>query len=879
MACETSGVTQVWPLVGRDAERAEIETLLTDDHARGVVLAGPAGVGKTHLARAITERDDMVVCNVRATRAAGRVPLGAFAPFLPADLGGGDDGTRLRRAAAAFEESFAADVRPIVYIDDAHLLDQSSAALVFQLALDGKVFLLVVLRSDDEASGLLLELWKDELPRIDLRSFVEERSGEALEAALGGAVERATMHALHQASAGNALYLRELVTGLLDAGTLVPQGGLWRLVGPITSTPRLNELMTARLRDLDDTERLVLEVVALGEPIGASQLEARGWGDAQDALERRGLVVGERSGNRWHVRLAHPLYGEVARSQLTETRRLDIVRGLAQGAIDTGMRRRDDARRVALLLLDAGLPADPDVLLTAARDALFGADLGDVARLARAALDAGAGAPAAHVLGRALDGIGKNAEAEHVLAEAEAATTDPEDRALLALARADNLFRGLGRAAEAEAVLVAAEQSVSDPTLRARIVSQRAVHASFEGRPNDVLALTLPLLETAEGAGFCEAALPASGALRVLGRLDESVALSERGLAARRALGPDVQAPATAVYLVSRSQSLLESGRIEEAGQISGRGYEFCLRANFRDGIAWFAFAHGMVELYTGRLERAVRLARESAVVFGERAHAGARWAFVLLALAAAQRGDVTTAEEALADFDAEPPTPIRLSDCEADRARGWVAVAKGAWTEGRALMRSAAEQARADGLHLFEAHALFDHIRTGSFDPVADRFFELAALIDGPLVAAQAKALRAALDHNGPGLDTAADEAELCGAVLLAAECAATAAREYRADGSARAATASAARAATLVALCEGARTPPLTTGDQNVVLSKREREVASLAADGLTNKAIAEALFVSTRTVENHLQRAYEKLGIRSRDELGDALVRVAS
>jgi DNA-binding NarL/FixJ family response regulator len=114
---------------------------------------------------------------------------------------------------------------------------------------------------------------------------------------------------------------------------------------------------------------------------------------------------------------------------------------------------------------------------------------------------------------------------------------------------------------------------------------------------------------------------------------------------------------------------------------------------------------------------------------------------------------------------------------------------------------------------------------------------------------------------------------------VLLAGECAATAAREHRALGNARAASASSARSAAWIAQCEGARTPPLTTGEQHVVLSKREREVASLAADGLTNKAIAEALFVSSRTVENHLQRAYEKLGIRSRDELGDALERVAS
>ncbi len=45
-------------------------------------------------------------------------------------------------------------------------------------------------------------------------------------------------------------------------------------------------------------------------------------------------------------------------------------------------------------------------------------------------------------------------------------------------------------------------------------------------------------------------------------------------------------------------------------------------------------------------------------------------------------------------------------------------------------------------------------------------------------------------------------------------------------------------------------------------------------MAADGLGNREIAQALFVSTKTVETQLSRAYEKLGIRSRGELPAAL-----
>ncbi len=71
----------------------------------------------------------------------------------------------------------------------------------------------------------------------------------------------------------------------------------------------------------------------------------------------------------------------------------------------------------------------------------------------------------------------------------------------------------------------------------------------------------------------------------------------------------------------------------------------------------------------------------------------------------------------------------------------------------------------------------------------------------------------------------------------------------------------------------CEGAATPLLDQqreGRSAVALSRREHEIAALAVSGLTARDIGERLFLSTRTVENHLQRVYTKLGVGNRHEL---------
>lgn len=68
----------------------------------------------------------------------------------------------------------------------------------------------------------------------------------------------------------------------------------------------------------------------------------------------------------------------------------------------------------------------------------------------------------------------------------------------------------------------------------------------------------------------------------------------------------------------------------------------------------------------------------------------------------------------------------------------------------------------------------------------------------------------------------------------------------------------------------CGGIRTPALRAAVQPLPMTNREREIATLAARGLSNRAIADQLVISVRTVEGHLYRLNAKMGGINRTDL---------
>jgi DNA-binding CsgD family transcriptional regulator len=167
----------------------------------------------------------------------------------------------------------------------------------------------------------------------------------------------------------------------------------------------------------------------------------------------------------------------------------------------------------------------------------------------------------------------------------------------------------------------------------------------------------------------------------------------------------------------------------------------------------------------------------------------------------------------------------------------------------------------------------LHDLMRTSGQDTSA-RLRELADACDSPLVSARARHAAAVRARDARELAGAADDFEALGAMLLAAEAASGAAEAFSRAGDRRAATAALRRSSALAAACEGAATPGLIRPAAAVPLSGREREIVMLAAEGMTSKDIAERLYLSVRTVNNHLQHAYTKLGVSSRAGLAQVL-----
>ena len=439
-----------------------IETGIRDQ--AGTVLIGAAGVGKTWLARAAA--DQLASQFGRVDWVTATAPAVPFAPFN--HLIEVSDTEKTAAVLRAARESLS-DGRLLI-VDDAHLLDKLSAALVYQLAVSGAVKLIVTLAPNEPVPDGISALWRDDLlARIDVAPAGHDDSRQA------------TM-------------VEEFVA---------------TLPGPA---------------------RRVLEYLAVADPLSLADVSALAGRDAVTEAEAAGAVDIDED----RVRPVHPLFVDAVRDALggpvLRRLRTEVVDRLAASpALGVA-----DRLRLAVLALDSDSPQPVADVAAAAEEALRLGDLELSERLGRAAVERSSELAIRLTLGYALAWQGRGREADSVLADVDPSTLSETELMAWALPRAANQFWMLSEPERATAFLRTTRGRVSTPAAQTTLDALSATFAMNAGSPSRAKQIADEVLaspaadDTAVGWAAAAAALSSAR----MGRFGEVDALAERAIAA-----------------------------------------------------------------------------------------------------------------------------------------------------------------------------------------------------------------------------------------------------------------------------------------------------------------------------------------------------------
>ncbi len=807
----------------------------------------------------------------------------------------------------------AAEARPtLLAIDDLHWCDVASLEFVLYVLhrLDELRVAIVMTRRPGvggEPSEALDRISSH--PRVRVESLMPlgvEAVGELAREALGERAEPEVVDACMDVTNGNPFYLRELLLALAEERDLTGPKLMRR--ARALAPDAVTRSLRVRVGRLGPAAAALARAVAiLGDDVplrraaALAALPIDAAAAAADALADVEVLLGREPLRFVHALVQHAIEQDIPAFERA-SRHLDAARLLSVDG--------EDVERVAAHLLLAHAERDPWV----------------VEQLRAAAREARAAQPAVRYLERALQepptpelrpavlaelgaaeaALGLPAAAEH-LSQAAAAISDPRRRAELALQ--------LGRALDAqglhEEAARAYDAAVTDLSAESGDPEELELHdqleASFISTASIVPALQLVALERSERVLERAVKGPRTQGQRLLlaqaalhgtttGESAHTVIeLAERAWGAGRML-----ADANPQWLGWRlvAAAFLLNGELESALAVADAALEDARRRAWPLAFATASYVRGLPLLWQGKVTDALadlELARD-ARRYGWQQFA--RSAAAHYALCLIERGELDQAEEVLAeDGPLEEPedledvlrlyslAELRLAQgrpkeaLEAARSVGeygertvqylgycpWRTTAAQAslmlGERAAALELADEELARAertDVLHLrIRARRVFGLCEQGT---KGIRSLRTAARL-GSTAPQRLETMRALTDLGAAlrrenrrtearePLERAADMANRCGALALyehaRIELAAAGARPRRA------------------ALLSGPAS-----------LTPSERRIAELAATGQSNREIAQALFVTPKTVEYHLRNTYRKLDIQTRRELAGAL-----
>lgn len=853
-----------WPLTGRGEELRVIGEALADEEHKGMVIAGLAGVGKTRLARAATDaaaRAGWAVRRIAGTATGRPVTLGAFARWAD-----DTDTSPLALARKVFSGLTAGtDGAPLlVFVDDAHLLDDLSALIVHQLVLQDVASVIATIRTGEPAPDAVTALWKDGLlRRLELQPLSRNESDTLLQTVLDGPVSADCADRMWTLSRGNVLFLHHLVEHERESGRLDCIDGEWRWAGTPAVSPSLVELVEQQIGAVPDEVGEVVDLVAIAEPVDRELLTALADPQSIEAAAQRGLITAASAPEAIYV--GHPLYGEI---RLTQCGALRLRR--LRGRVATAMARGEaaDPLRLGLLWMDSDLPPDAEILSRAAKIAASRLDLRLAERLARAAVAAHASPETKLALARILVLHDKGEAAQEILD-----TLDSQERVAPgffdeAILRAANLLWPLGNPVEARVVIDDAI-ALGDDERNHALRTFRAVIEVTAAEPDQTL-------QTMAAVDYDR--LDAFG--RLVGYSTETIALGDVGRAGqatkRARAGYRVldEAPQEDTFHGTglaefHAYALLAAGYVDEAVAVAEREYRH--RAEFPGQSRWMAIAAlGMTAIGKGDLVAALRWLSSASKGLGDHDDiSGLLYRFSILHTEAlARSGQVDAAVWAMdATRRIRHPSYMYVESGYL-LAVAWVSAAQGRTAEAREITSRATEFARTHGQLTREVLCLQTAVQFGDVSG-AGRLAELAYQVEGPRAALSARYARALAD-DAAGLDAVSRDFEAIGDRLAAADAAAQAATSHRLAGRRGSALTAGARAQLLAKECGGAISPALAAARVPLPFTRREHEIANLLSQGLSNREIAEATSLSIRTVEGHIYQASAKAGVSSRAEL---------
>ncbi|MGY1883891.1 AAA family ATPase [Blastococcus sp. SYSU DS0753] len=913
-------------MIGRTEQLAVLTAILDSVAAggRAAVVSGEAGIGKTTLVAALSAQArhagfrELRCTGVQSEATAGFAGLHELlrpvlddAAALPGrqraalrsafgESDGPADRLLIHLAVLGLLEEVAHRQRLLVVVEDLQWLDRSSAeALEFvaRRLSNAPILMVATVRT---GSGDPTPLPSTQITRLHLGPLDEEEAALLLD----GLPHRLGEHDRRQIlaeAAGNPLAVREF------AAAVSARDGGPAPAGPLPTTARLERALLAGVDALPEASRrfvllaAVADVETLPELVAAGRLLDLTPEDLAPAEEAGAVtLVGER------VRFRHPLLRSAVRGAATWSDRAAAHAALAAATPDPGAAAWHRAalafapdetiaaelEAAARRSLQRG--ARPDAVVTLRRAAALSAETGARARRLIAA------AVAARQGGRACDAVQLLEEALPLATGADVVATVASTEVMLgvtagtpvrtageAVALAEGLAgsRGDEHPRQRAQVLVGAAawawiQGVDEPARNRLADALSAVDP--EGR-DPMVAIGLALVDPAAHAARARAALPGLTGFvsdyAYTDRTENHPGSSELVLAAARMAESiqDLSAAATlwdlgaqffrggtgvlsdeAQVFTGRGALRLATGRLDEGLADSAHGEQLAgeLDLPVLAGLAAAAAARG--HAWSGADEAAARARARALELSGEQPSALVRalvaWAAGLGALG---RRRYEEALPALRDVLVHPSTAL---------------LALGDLTE--AAVRSGA--ASTIEPVVAEAERVAAALRSTHLQALVHR--SRALLAPGAEAAERFEAAVETGQRAGSPLELARSRLawgewlRRHGQVVAARGHLAEALHVFDTEGAAPWAELAAAelRAAGVVP----SRSTPSARIDPAQVLTAQELQIARLAASGLTNKAIADRVYLSHRTIGAHLYRIYPKVGVTSRGQLRDVL-----